>query len=309
MLALYILPAIVVLALGIPAHWALVMGLMMGFVWPLKDHQPRIKRYSSRLLVVSVALLGAGLSLKTMGHYTVSGAPLTMIGLALTFILGAMFGKLFQIESTQKWLMTAGTGICGGSAIATLAPVLGASSVAIAVAMTVVFVFNALAVYIFPPIGVWLAMSSEQFGQWCALAIHDTSSVIAAASLYDAKALEVATVTKLTRALWIIPLALVFTFLGAKKSGQRFQIPWVIVWFIGVSALFTYTPLLHVFRPEISQLARRGFAATLFLIGLQIDREALRTVGWRPFAFGATLWILTTVMALGLVTFYTPDLP
>lgn len=283
-------------------HYALLAGLLAGIALPLTgQHRQWAKLWGSRCLFLSVALLGAGLTLKTMGKNSLEHVHLTAISIAVTFIFGHLLSRLFKIERVQGLLMTAGTAICGGSAIAAVAPVINASSLAMAVSMSVIFILNALAIYLFPPIGHWLQLTQEQFGLWSAIAIHDTSSVLAAASLYGAEALELATVTKLTRSLWIVPMCFALALFFRSQNQRRIKIPWVIVVFLAVSAIFTYAPFLHEIRPQAQKLAKVGFGITLFLIGLQLNINDLKQVGWRPLAFGFSLWIVISSLGLVLV--------
>ena len=283
-------------------HYALISGLILGSVLPLTEkHRALAKKCGSRSLFMSVALLGAGLSLGTMGRNSIEHAHLTLISIALTFVFGYLLSRLFKLDREQSILMTAGTAVCGGSAMAAVAPVINASALSMAVSMSVVFILNALAIYLFPPLGHWLQLTQEQFGLWAALAIHDTSSVLAAASIYGEKALELATVTKLTRSLWIVPICLVLAFFYKSSARKKFQPPWVIVVFLAVSTLFTVVPALAVVRAQTQMLAKVGFALTLFLIGLQMNKENLKQVGWSPLAFGFSLWIVVSGLSLVLV--------
>lgn len=283
-------------------HYALLAGLILGLTLPLTDrHRGLAKVWGSRALFLSVALLGAGLTLRTMGQNSIEHAHLTAISIGLTFVLGHVLARVFRVERQQGLLMTAGTAVCGGSAMAAVAPVINASALSMAVSMSVVFILNAVAIYLFPPLGHWLQLTQEEFGLWAALAIHDTSSVLAAASLYGERALELATVTKLTRSLWIIPICVVLAFFYQSSQQKRLQVPWVIVVFLSVSALFTYVPALSVVRPHTQQLAKFGFGVTLFLIGLQMNKDNLKQVGWSPLAFGLSLWILVSGLSLVLV--------
>jgi uncharacterized integral membrane protein (TIGR00698 family) len=283
-------------------HYALIIGLILGFVLPLTEqHRALAKKWGSRTLFMSVALLGAGLSLGTMGRNSIEYAHLTLISIALTFIFGYLLSRLFKIDHEQSILMTAGTAVCGGSAMAAVAPVINASALSMAISMSVVFILNALAIYLFPPLGHWLQLTQEQFGLWAALAIHDTSSVLAAASLYGEKALELATITKLTRSLWIIPICLVLSVVYKTQTRSKFRPPWVIVVFLAVSTLFTLVPALAIVKAQTQLLAKIGFALTLFLIGLQMNKENLKQVGWSPLAFGLSLWIIVSGLSLVLV--------
>ncbi len=283
-------------------HYALLIGLILGLTLPLTDrHRALAKIWGSRCLFLSVALLGAGLTLQTLGKNSLEHTHLTAISIAGTFIFGHLLARVFKVDREQSLLMTTGTAICGGSAMAAVAPVINASALSMAVSMSVVFILNAVAIYVFPPLGQWLQLTQEQFGLWAALAIHDTSSVLAAASLYGEKALELATVTKLTRSLWIVPICFVIALFYKSAQKKKIQVPWVIVVFLAVSTLFTFVPALAILRPHTQMLAKIGFGMTLFLIGLQMNKDNLKRVGWSPLAFGLSLWIVVSGMSLLLV--------
>jgi len=200
------------------------------------------------------------------------------------------------VEKIQSFLISAGTAVCGGSAIAALGPVTGASEEAMAVSMGTVFVLNSVALFIFPVIGSALHLSQTQFGLWAALAIHDTSSVVGASAKYGAVALSIGTMVKLARALWIVPLALGVAI--AKKSHARVQWPWFIGLFVLAAVMNSYVPWLGPVYPGLARLGRLGLAVTLFLIGTGINREMIRKVGTRPLIQGALLWIVVGSVSL-----------
>lgn len=202
----------------------LISGIVLSFLIQGKSVQLKAKTWSTRLLQLSVILLGASLNFHAVIDQGTDGAALTFVSILFVFLIGHFGRKLFKVDKNQGLLITAGTAICGGSAIGALSPVIKAETTAITVSFAVVFLLNALAVFIFPFLGNVFGLSQEQFGLWAALAIHDTSSVVAASSIYGSHALEIATTVKLIRALWIIPLTLFFSFTtrGAEKAGFQF---------------------------------------------------------------------------------------
>ena len=251
----------------------------------------------------SVILLGASLNFNSVLKQGASGLGLTVISIGFVFVLGLLGARWLGIDKNQGTLITMGTAICGGSAIGALAPVLRADALAIAVSMGVVFILNALAVFVFPPLGESFALSQEQFGLWSALAIHDTSSVVAASSIYGDKALEVATTVKLTRALWIIPISLAYGFFAHKEGKAKIKLPWFIVGFLALSLLFTFIDLPPALQSALAKTSKLGFAATLFLIGLTFNISKIKQMGIRPLLFGVSLWLIVTAASLGLVRY------
>jgi uncharacterized integral membrane protein (TIGR00698 family) len=209
---------------------------------------------------------------------------------------GTLLARILKIDSTLSHLITVGTSICGGSAISAISPILHASALTMATALGIVFILNAISVFIFPPIGHHLQLSQEQFGTWAALAIHDTSSVVATSQLYGEEALKIGTTLKLTRALWIIPLSLVFA--AIRKTDQKISIPWFILVFLLVSLLFTFFSELEFLIPYFSKLSKIGLSLTLFLIGLGLKKEQLKSIGSKPILFGLILWMITAIGSL-----------
>src|SRR5208282_1097561 len=204
--------------------------------------------------------------------------------------------KFLRVRGNSSYLITAGTAICGGSAIAAIAPILHADEEEMAVSLGTVFVLNSVALLIFPPLGHLLHLSQMQFGLWAALAIHDTSSVVGAASRYGAQALIIGTTVKLARALWIVPLALATA--AIKRSKSKIHFPWFILFFCFAAVVNTYLALFSTYSKSLFQLGRLGLTATLFLIGSGISRATLRHVGWRPLAQGILLWIEVALTSL-----------
>lgn len=230
------------------------------------------------------------------------GFLFTVASILGTLILGAIVGKLLGIDKKISHLISSGTAICGGSAIAAVSPVIDAKEEQISVSLGIVFILNSVALFIFPPIGHWLLLSGQQFGLWSAIAIHDTSSVVGAASAYEkytigAGALGVATTVKLARALWIIPVTLgsAFLFKSEKKS---VKIPWFIGWFVVAMLINTYVPQIQPYSKYVVMAAKIGLTVTLFLIGSGLSKKAIQSVGIRPFIQGVLLWIVISVTSL-----------
>ena len=288
----------------ISPQWMLLLGLILAaFIQEKPDIQNKAKSGSKKLLQASVILLGANLNFNQVLKQGAEGFGITAISLTLIFIVGHLLMKLFKIEKEQGLLIIMGTAICGGSAIAALAPVILASSASVATAMGVVFLLNALAVFIFPPMGELLHMAQDQFGIFAALAIHDTSSVVAAGSIYGSKALEVATMVKLTRALWIIPMTLIFSFRMKKSEKGKVNFPKFMIGFLALSLLFTLVEDLAPLRPYLKIISKLGLAITLGLIGLSLNFQSLKKFGPKVFFFAVSLWLFTIVNALTIVKF------
>jgi uncharacterized integral membrane protein (TIGR00698 family) len=225
-----------------------------------------------------------------------SGFIYTALGISFALIVGLALGKLLRVRGNSSFLITAGTAICGGSAIAAVAPIIQADEQEVAVALGTVFILNSVALLAFPLVGAALRLSQQQFGLWAALAIHDTSSVVGAASKYGATALIVGTTVKLARALWIVPLALITA--AVKRSNSKVKLPWFILFFCLAAVINTYAPQSAYFAKIFFTLGRYGLTATLFLIGTSISRTALKEVGWRPLAQGIALWIVVALTSL-----------
>ena len=209
--------------------------------------------------------------------------------------------KLLKVERDTAYLISSGTAICGGSAIAAVGPVLKAKDSEMSVALATIFVLNAIALFIFPVLGHWLGLDQQQFGTWAAIAIHDTSSVVGAGAAYGEEALKVATTIKLTRALWIIPLALVTSFFF-KGNGKKITIPWFILFFIVAIVLNTYVlDSVPHFGQAISGLARKGLIITMFFIGASLSRDVLKQVGLKPLVQGILLWLFISLSSLAYI--------
>lgn len=277
---------------------ALAAGLAYGLLVEHGFH-PDARRLSKFLLQASVVCLGFGMNLGEVVRVGRSGFLYTACGIAFAMGLGWLVGRLLSVEKTQSFLISAGTAICGGSAIAALAPVTEANEEQVAVSMGTVFVLNSVALFLFPAVGLLLHLSQSQFGLWAALAIHDTSSVVGAAAKYGEIALAVGTTVKLARALWIVPVALGVA--AAHKARKGITLPWFILFFVLAAVMNSYVPVLHFAYPTLAKLGRLGLAVTLFLIGTGISKKTLKEAGVRPMMQGIVLWAVVGSATLAAI--------
>lgn len=257
------------------------------------------KKLSKVLLQYSVVGLGFGMNLYESLASGREGMLFTIVSVIGTLAIGMLIGrKLLKVDKETSYLISSGTAICGGSAIAAVGSVIKAKPANMSVALAVVFVLNAIALFIFPSIGHWLGLSQQEFGTWAAIAIHDTSSVVGAGAAYGEEALKVATTIKLTRALWIIPLALATSFIF-KSQDRKITIPWFILYFIIAILLNTFVlDSVPAFGTVISGIARRCLTITMFFIGASLSTDVLRSVGIKPLIQGVLLWIVISVGSL-----------
>ena len=278
---------------------ALALGLSLALT--LGNPFPEFTRtWAKWLLQISVVGLGFGMNLGEVLRAGRSGFLYTMIGISFAIALGMLLGKYLAVDRNPALLISVGTGICGGSAIAAVGPVIEANEHDMAVSLGTVFILNAVGLFIFPAIGHRFHLSQEQFGLWAALAIHDTSSVVGAAAKYGTIALGIATTVKLTRALWIVPVTLGAAALNKRQA--RLQIPWFILFFL-LAALARSSPppvLMNTYSGLVAA-AKVGLAITLFLIGSSLSREAIKEVGVRPLVQGVVLWIVVATGSMWLV--------
>ena len=285
---------------GIALAAGLALALTLGNPFPLS-----IKRVSKPLLQISVVLLGFGMNLHAMFAAARHGFLLALATIALTFLLGAGLRRVLHLERSTATLVSAGTAICGGSAIAAIAVSIGAVEAEISVAMGTVFLLNAVALYVFPVLGHAMALSQGQFGAWSGIAIHDVSSVVGAASAYGQEALQTATAVKLSRTLWIIPVALIagLTQRGsitpsAKTPAAKVPVPWFIGLFVLASVASTFLAPVHEVAPLLQTAAKTGMTLTLLLIGTSLSRASLKAVGIRPILQGLALWLVISSVSL-----------
>ena len=287
---------------------ALTVGILFGLSFP-HPYINESRGIARTLLQSSVVALGFGMNLHEVLKAGRSGFIYTALGISFALLAGLALGKLLQVRGNSSFLITAGTAICGGSAIAAVGPILEANEEEMAVSLGTIFILNSIALLIFPPIGNALHLSQSQFGLWAALAIHDTSSVVGAATKFGPQALVIGTTVKLARALWIVPLALATAAImrrrreGANdgKRSLRIQFPWFIALFVFAAVLNTYLPALDRPAKWLYTLGRLGLTSTLFLIGSGISRATLKEVGWRPLLLGALLWLGVGLMSLFLI--------
>ena len=290
-------------------HWltppvALFLGLAFALLCG-QAHPKFNKKTSKYLLQYSVVGLGFGMNLHAALASGKEGMEFTILSVVGTMLIGWFIGrKVLKVDRDTSYLISSGTAICGGSAIAAVGPVLRAKDSEMSVALGTIFVLNAIALFVFPFIGHWLGMSQHEFGTWAAIAIHDTSSVVGAGAAYGEEALKVATTIKLTRALWIIPLAFVTSFLF-KSKGQKVSIPWFIFFFILAMVVNTYM-LAGV--PQVGQIinhiARKGLTITLFFIGASLSRDVLKSVGVKPLVQGVLLWMVISLGTLAYIYWF-----
>ena len=274
---------------------ALCAGIIFGLTLP-HPYAADGKALSKFLLQASIVALGFGMNLHEVLKAGRSGFIYTAIGITFAMLAGLAIGKLLAVRGTTSYLISTGTAICGGSAIAAVGPVLNASEEEMAVSLGTVFILNSIALFVFPVIGRSLGLSQSQFGLWSALAIHDTSSVVGAASRYGTEALIIATTVKLARALWIVPLAF---FTAAIKHGKsKVTIPWFVLFFFLAAIINTYGPQDAALSQKFFTLGKLGLTATLFLIGTSLSRKTLKEVGWRPLAQGVLLWLAVGSLSL-----------
>jgi uncharacterized integral membrane protein (TIGR00698 family) len=277
---------------------ALAMGLVFGLTLP-HPYGSEAKKSSKYLLQGSVVGLGFGMNLHQVVQAGRSGFVYTMLGISFALIVGMGLGALLRVQRVPAFLISTGTAICGGSAIAAVGPITQASDEEMAIALGTVFVLNSVALLIFPPIGAALKLSQSQFGLWAALAIHDTSSVVGAAAKYGAVALAIATTVKLARALWIVPLSVATAIVRGAKA--KIQWPWFIGLFCLAAMCNTYLPGgAHAYSLAV-KVAKIGLTATLFLIGSGISVATIKSVGPRPLLQGIILWLLVSVGSLWLI--------
>ena len=279
------------------------IALFAGLAFALTAGQPYpkfSKKTSKYLLQFSVVGLGFGMNLYASLQSGKEGMLFTIVSVFAVLALGIWLGKRLLIDRKTSYLIAAGTAICGGSAIAAVGPVVKADDNQMSMSLGTIFILNAIALFIFPPIGHLLGLTQEQFGLWAAIAIHDTSSVVGAGAAYGETALEIATMVKLTRALWIIPITILTMFLF-KQKGAKITIPWFILFFILAMVANTFLSLPEALTRSVVWAAKQGLTLTLFLIGAGLSRQVIRQVGIRPMVQGFLLWIFIGAISLGVI--------
>ncbi|MBP9214703.1 MAG: putative sulfate exporter family transporter [Chitinophagaceae bacterium] len=297
--ALFITVALLCVTPFISAPIALVLGfLMIQFVG--NPYEETTKKLIHKLLQISVVGLGFGMNVNSALKAGKEGFIFTLVSIISVLVIGFLLTKILKIEKITGYLISAGTAICGGSAIAAIAPIVKAKPNQISVALAVIFTLNSIALLLFPLIGNMLHLSQHDFGLWSAIAIHDTSSVVGAASKYGTEALEVATTVKLARALWIIPLSLLSVTLFKNKE-SKIKIPWFIGFFILAMIVNTYVSFVQPIGPFIVSISKAGLTLTLFLIGAGLSLNVIKNVGIKPLLLAVLLWLFISIASLLII--------
>lgn len=279
------------------------VALFLGIAFALALGNPfarESKKLSKHLLQYCVVGLGFGMNFHDSLAAGRDGMLFTVVSVVAVMVSGVALGRMLGVGRKSGYLISSGTAICGGSAIAAVAPVIDADENETSLSLATVFVLNAVALFLFPAVGRWLDLSQSEFGTWAAIAIHDTSSVVGAGAAYGEEALRIATTVKLTRALWIIPLSFVSMW-AFRRKGAKVRIPWFIGCFVGAMLVNTYLDLPAWLAGGIAGLSHAGLSATLFLIGGGLSLEVIRRVGARPLVLGVALWALISVLSLAAV--------
>lgn len=279
------------------------VALLLGFFWALFIRNPfqnQIHKYIHTLLKIAVVGLGFGLKLDEALQAGKSGFLLTIGSIIMVLVAGYFLGKLLKLGNILSFLLSVGTAICGGSAIAAVTPIVKPNGKQISVALAIIFTLNSLGLLIYPIIGQWLGLSQQEFGLWCAIGIHDTSSVVGAAGKYGNEALKIATTVKLARALWIIPLCLLTIFFF-KSNSSKIKIPWFIGLFVLAIIVNTYVTTISSIGEEITLVAKSLLHLTLFFIGTTLTRETIRSIGLKPLLFAVILWLMISIGSLEII--------
>ena len=276
-----------------PVALAIGLGLALTLGHPFKQHNSKVTKY---LLQVSVVGLGFGMNFSQVISTGKTGIMFTVVSIMGTLVVGYLIGRVLKVSKKTSYLVSAGTAICGGSAIAAVAPVIDADEKDVAISLGTVFILNSIALFVFPVIGHMLGLTGEQFGMWSAIAIHDTSSVVGAAAQYGRDALAIATPVKLTRALWIVPIALM-TAVAVRNKSAKISFPYFIVLFVLASVVVSLFPAGKTLYSGVVSVAKTGLTLTLFFIGAGLSRETLKSVGLRPVVQGIVLWCIVSVVS------------
>ncbi len=279
------------------------MALLLGFLFSLTLGHPFIK-YNSKvtklLLQVSIVGLGFGMDIYEAAKTGKTGFWLTVLSIFLTLTIGLLIGYRLKVKKKTSLLIASGTAICGGSAIAAIAPVIDANEEETSVSLATIFILNSIALFLFPYIGTLLELSQQDFGLWAAIAIHDTSSVVGAAQRYGDEALQIATTVKLARALWIIPISLLISIVY-KQQKSKIKIPYFIFLFVLAIIVNTYLPIPNSITQAIVLVSKKGLTLTLFFIGAGLTLKSLKSVGIKPLLQGVLLWIFISVTSLYVI--------
>jgi uncharacterized integral membrane protein (TIGR00698 family) len=284
-------------------EFALLLGVALALL-SLAPPGNAIRHWSKLLIQICVVLLGFGMNLIELAKAGLTGVGFAFGTIVGTFALGVVLARALQIDQKLATLISSGTAICGGSAIAAVGSTISASSAHMSVSIGAVFILNAVGLWIFPPLGHFFNLTQHQFGVWSAVAIHDVSSVVGAASRFGDEALQVATAVKLSRTLWIVPVAIAAAWFfrhDAARGKSKLTVPWFIALFVLASVVGTYVPLVHEHVGTLTLVARRGMCLALLLVGLGLSRSALASVGVRPLVLAVALWVFISAGALLVV--------
>lgn len=276
------------------------IALLGGFILTVLFGNPFLKlsqRAANMLLQFSIVGLGFGMNIFDAGEVGKEGLLFTVSSIFITLLVGLLLGKLFSTERKTNVLISVGTAICGGSAIAAITPIIKAKEEETSIALATIFILNSVALFIFPFIGELLALSQNQFGLWSAIAIHDTSSVVGAAQKHGEEALKIATTVKLERALWIIPVSLITAF-SFKNDKEQIKTPYFILLFVVAMVINTFIPQISSLSQAIVLIAKKGLTLTLFLIGTGLTLESMQKVGLKPLLQGIILWVFISATSL-----------
>jgi uncharacterized integral membrane protein (TIGR00698 family) len=308
-ISFYLIPLCFILSLTplVNSVEALGLGIFIAIVLG-NVHAPQTRKLTRPMLSAAIIALGAGMNLFAVARAGLSGIAMTFVGLSVTIFVGFILGRLLKVSSGISLLINTGTAICGGSAIAAVSSAIHAKEEDTSVALGVVFVLNACALVVFPLLGHVFHLNQHQFGVWSAMAIHDTSSVVGATIQYGRESLEIGTTIKLARALWIVPVTLVVSYIHSRRSPQsevkvKRQYPWFILGFLATSAIITFVPALHDIGGAVEYVGRHLFVGTLFLIGLGLSLKTLKEVGLRPLLQGVLLWFFVASANLAIILF------
>lgn len=282
------------------------LALLMGFILAQTTGHPYLHLNSKAtgwLLKICVVGLGFGMNLHHAIEAGKEGLVFTVFSITITLVLGWLVGKWFKVDNKTSFLISSGTAICGGSAIAAVSSIVKADDKQMSVSLGTVFILNSIALLIFPAIGWWLHLTQHQFGLWCAIAIHDTSSVVGAAAKFGQEALQIATTVKLERALWIIPLSF-GTALFVKGDNKKIKIPYFIGLFVVAMCISTYTPQFTELYSGITFIAKKGLTITLLFIGAGLSLKTIKSVGIAPLIQGVVLWIFISILSIVSILFF-----
>ena len=290
----------VVIALALAGQISSPVALGLGFIFTLFFEHPFLEKSQKSihfLLKISVVGLGFGMALIETIQTSISSFGLTLFCVFFTVSLGVLLARYLHLDKSLSHLITSGTSICGGSAIAAISPIIKADTKTISMALGVVFFLNAVALIVFPYLGHFIGLNQHQFGLWCAVAVHDTSSVVGAALSYGDEALKIATTVKLSRTLWIIPMS-IFSMFIFKNSGQKIKFPLFILLFLVAILINSSNILPQALTTTFVKISKHLLVVTLFLVGTTISIKDLKTVGWKPMAFATILWVFVSTISL-----------